>query len=664
MTRIEHRAPRRANPHLSVWVLLVLVLALAACLRWFRFTTLPPGLWYDEAYTLAEGQRLAQGGEPRVYYPEKHGEPAVIWLTALALRLGADHLAPRWVTSVSSLIGVLLLFFAVRDVMRRESKHADWLALGSTAVLGTNYEYLFHSRMSWQAALVTTPFIAAVWLFWRGMRGGRCRDFIFAGLIAGISQYTGVAARLLPLTLLLTLLGWLGKDRQWWRARWQGLVSAGGAALLTCAPLAGAFFAHPEWFGRRLQTAAPSSAMLPNVWRTLGGWLWMGEAALHSLPGRPILDPAMGLLLLAGTGVAAWRIRRPDHGVWLAWFVGVLPGGFLSDPAPMFYRVTPAVPAAAVLCTIGGWHILRTTITRFPRLRNLTVLLLLGVLAASLRATYRDYFVRWANWPRLPLVMDVWKWRAAETILDSPTGEAVLVTIPDGLEPAITYALHARTASAVRAFDGAHCLVYPTQASVPTHYIVILGYEHRSLTRLQALFPAGYQTVDPAFRLEAPYFVNFFIPRDTKVPVLGSLSSPIRYQDVMLHGVHLPEVIISAGQTFTVTLTWEMLKPTSYSYTAFVHLLDGRPEAADAPLKAQHDGLPCDATEPTWKWEPGEYILDEHVLAVPSDVPPGEYLLGVGLYDAGTAERLPPMGERLHIRWGEAIVGTPTVVTR
>ena len=91
--------------------------------------------------------------------------------------------------------------------------------------------------------------------------------------------------------------------------------------------------------------------------------------------------------------------------------------------------------------------------------------------------------------------------------------------------------------------------------------------------------------------------------------------------------------------------------------------LDGRPAASDAPLKAQHDGVPCDATEPTWHWQTGEYILDEHSLTVPADTSPGEYLLGVGLYDADTLERLPPTGEDLNVRWNEAILGSIMVVT-
>jgi hypothetical protein len=369
----------------------------------------------------------------------------------------------------------------------------------------------------------------------------------------------------------------------------------------------------------------------------------------------------MGALLLVGAAVAIRHIRQPMYNVWLAWFVGALPGGFLSEPTPMFYRIMTAEPATSALCAIGGYQIWRFVADRFPRLRNLALLLLLAVFGFSTWATCRDYFVRWANLPRLPAVMDVWKWRAAEAILDAPADEPLFVTIPEHLEPILSYAVRARPDGAVRAFDGARCLVTPTHIDTPVRYLVILGYEHRSLPRLQALFPSGLQTVDPLFDDSAPYFVDFRVPAGTDVPVSGRLGSSIVYGDVLLDGVHLSATTVAAGYPLTVTLAWRVRGPVPGSATVFVHLLDPSPEAASAPLKTQHDGVPCYGAEPTQHWQPGEYVLDEHALLVPPDLPPGEYLIGAGLYDTQTLERIAPASDDLDLQWDEAIVGSITV---
>jgi hypothetical protein len=181
------------------------------------------------------------------------------------------------------------------------------------------------------------------------------------------------------------------------------------------------------------------------------------------------------------------------------------------------------------------------------------------------------------------------------------------------------------------------------------------------LPRLQALFPSGHRTIDPLFGDDVPYFVSFYVSPGTDIAVPGRLPSPITYGDVRLDGVQLSKTTVSAGHPFTVTLVWTAERPVPDSATVFVHVLDGRPEAVEAPLKAQHDGLPCYAAEPTHHWRPGEYILDEHVLATLPDLPPGEYLLGVGLYDTHTLERIPPTGDSLNLRWDEAIVGSIVV---
>jgi hypothetical protein len=85
-----------------------------------------------------------------------------------------------------------------------------------------------------------------------------------------------------------------------------------------------------------------------------------------------------------------------------------------------------------------------------------------------------------------------------------------------------------------------------------------------------------------------------------------------------------------------VSLSWRSLHSTEGNYTVFVHLIDESERAW-----AQHDGEPVGGSRPTSSWQPGEEITDHHGLALPADLPPGEYRLAVGLYDVATGERLP-----------------------
>jgi hypothetical protein len=89
-----------------------------------------------------------------------------------------------------------------------------------------------------------------------------------------------------------------------------------------------------------------------------------------------------------------------------------------------------------------------------------------------------------------------------------------------------------------------------------------------------------------------------------------------------------------ADDRVTVRLTWGSTEEITQNYKVFVHLygMDGR-------LVAQHDSVPVNELRPTWGWQPGEQIMDNHGLWVPAGV--SEPLrLAVGLYDPESNTRL------------------------
>lgn len=91
-----------------------------------------------------------------------------------------------------------------------------------------------------------------------------------------------------------------------------------------------------------------------------------------------------------------------------------------------------------------------------------------------------------------------------------------------------------------------------------------------------------------------------------------------------------------AGALLYVTLLWEGRDRVDQNYKVFVHLIDG-----DGQLVAQQDSEPRNGLRPTTTWVPEESITDHVGLWLPLDLPPGQYQLLVGMYDAETLERLP-----------------------
>jgi len=83
------------------------------------------------------------------------------------------------------------------------------------------------------------------------------------------------------------------------------------------------------------------------------------------------------------------------------------------------------------------------------------------------------------------------------------------------------------------------------------------------------------------------------------------------------------------GDVVGVRLVWAADAAPARAYKVFLHLL-----APDGQLAAQRDGEPGGGSRPTTGWAAGEVVIDNHGLLLPAGLPPGEYVLRVGLYDA------------------------------
>jgi mannosyltransferase len=110
---------------------------------------------------------------------------------------------------------------------------------------------------------------------------------------------------------------------------------------------------------------------------------------------------------------------------------------------------------------------------------------------------------------------------------------------------------------------------------------------------------------------QAPRLANF----DDRIALLGADLSPI---------------LLNPGGTLEVILYWQARAEMDIPYTVFVHLL-----GTDGQVAVGQDVEPAGGTRPTTGWVPGEYVVDAHEIQIPGDLPPGPYVVEVGLYDAG-----------------------------
>jgi hypothetical protein len=114
----------------------------------------------------------------------------------------------------------------------------------------------------------------------------------------------------------------------------------------------------------------------------------------------------------------------------------------------------------------------------------------------------------------------------------------------------------------------------------------------------------------------------------------GTIPVDVNLADqVILAGYDIDTTTAAAGERMIVRLYWEVVAPFEENKQVFVHLFDGE-------VQAQDDSAPECAVNPTSRWEPGQIIVDPHIVTIPAETPPGPLQLIVGMYDLLTRDRL------------------------
>ena len=144
--------------------------------------------------------------------------------------------------------------------------------------------------------------------------------------------------------------------------------------------------------------------------------------------------------------------------------------------------------------------------------------------------------------------------------------------------------------------------------------------------RAEDLFFARQAGSDEGRRLARYYFPDGPLTSRRIGVTFGAL--------IALESAALPDTVAPDG-VLPVVLQWRALGSIPSDYRVFVHLLDAAGERV-----AGSDGQPAQWRRAPSSGPDGEEIEDRHALALPADLPPGDYQVIAGIYLAATGERL------------------------
>lgn len=609
-----------------VWAVVVFIILAGVYLRWASLLPMSSLVHYDEAWNWGDAAEIIANPHFTPFFPGNFGREAG-WIYLLALFgsvLGASIFTIRFTATIT---GILTLAAAYRLGSELFNKQVGLWVL---AILSVFYWHVHLSQLALRANLfVLLGTLTLGWLL-TAYRTNQLGKWLLGGCGLGLMAYTYFASLFWIVLTGIVLLGIFLTDRQ----RRSGVTFALLLALLLALPLIIYFINNPSLLLNRPTAVATvsSEAVFANLKQWGLAWFVQGDAnAAFNLPGRPILDPLTGILMLLGlsTLILLKRYRRRG-GLILAYAAAALVPSLLSTYAPHFLRAAGLTVPIAVVLGVGLWGLAKLAQKFWPG-KAVYLLPLLAVFYVGSQ-TYEDFHQKWLVNPETFVFMEQPITQSIKFLQENSQPKAPIYFSPyQSGHPVVRLAEQLLTGHPVAAFVSDQCLVLPTERA---YYVSLTMFEPKFEEKLDAL-ASVQQIFADAQQVDDPRFTIFSGQRDedTAVPLVQfdekfnvSLFSP------------LPETI-APNQVIPIELGITPQQKIDMVPSLFVHLYNVTDTAVPS-LITQADSQLC-ASYPAHLWRLDETIVQNFTLTVPPDLPNGRYQIALGIYHFPDGPRLP-----------------------
>ena len=656
------------------WVLLLLLIAMAAALRFWALGRIPPGLYHDEAFNGLDALDVLEGERPIFFEANNGREPLFIYLVALSV--AALGRSPGTIRMVAAVLGTLTV---PATYLMAKAMFNCRIGLLAAAVTGLTLWHVNLSRIGFRAVAMPLLVALALWQLWLGLKDGHKRHFLTGGVLYGLTFYTYLAARftivaLAAFGLYLVLVGsWKpalspveGLEVGSWR------LEAGGwrrgtlvfvlATLVVLAPLMVYVARHWDAFlGRVGQVSIFNPAINEgDFWGTLlrhvGGTLLMftnrGDfIPRHNVPLRPVFDPLLSVCFLLGLILCLIRFRqRAEHALVLIWLVIMILPTILAEDAPHFLRSVGVLPVAFVVPAIGLdslWRFLEKKATSLAAVGVVALVLIFG-----LGDTVVDYFGNHAasqylryNFEAAAVDLAVqanrflgtgWDGTGLGAREDTPLAGRHLY-IADRLWrdwASVRFLVPPSPNLTILGEDGKLPLTSSTE-------VMLIAWPYEDYEQYLSLLPAGSLITVQEGSLERGDLEKearlLYVTYTATPTAISSEESEAHFERGLTLVGHRLDVV--SPQELRLSLLWRAEEEIETDYTVFVHLTRG-----DTILD-QDDSPPAGGYYPTSLWRVGDIVDDEHTLTLPEPYDPVKHKLIVGLYQLQTLDRLQVVDE-------------------
>lgn len=627
---------------------------LAGAFRLIALGAAPPGLYRDEAFNGLDALGVLKGNTP-IYFVANHGrEPLFIYLVSISVSLfGATPFAVRLPSALIGTLTIPATYWMARSLWGRR------VGLIAAAIMAVSVWPMHLSRIGFRA--VTLPLFAAlgIGLTARAWRSGQRRDWFIAGAVWGLSFYTYLAVRFVPLVFILCVVfllifrrveaGPFLPDRLSIGAVW-ATVGFG----LIIAPLA--IYTLGNWdivmgrpggvsiFESGINHGDLIGTLINNAVKAVGMFVWQGDRIpRHNVPWRPVFDPLLAAAFVGGLVVTLRQARRRIAAVFVLMWLGVmLLPTILSEDTPHFLRAVGVLPVAMLFPAFGldwlaqkieGHGDTQTQRGQRRKLRaSVALWLIIGALGLSGFFTLRDY-APYAASVETGYAFEAGAVELADEINRLSAGGHRVVMDEMYLREWTAIPFMLQRQPDVLLTDNADLSAQP---SAPT---LLVAWPYADWTSRLSAWPAPVQLQVQA----GPPVKGDRDPQPYPMAALAQIAprtTPAGAGEAAFDdGVRLlGHAIEDRGDAWRLRTLWQVDRPVIGDVTMFVHLMNHGSVAVNA------DGDAGDGLYPIRLWRAGDVIIDERSLSLPAGADRSQMSIEIGLYDRETGSRLKVIG--------------------
>ncbi len=626
--------------------LLTIVTLASAVLRFYDINAIPPGLHYDIAANAILVEDIAFKDFRPAFISAYTGKEVLFFYSAAAIfkMIGSSIFALKVTTAIWGTITVPITFFAIRQVLTHH-RHSRFVAITAATFVAFSFTHLVWSRFGLRA--ITQPAIQAlaIGLLFKALRQEKSRDFLLSGLLLGLTFHTYLAARALPLVLIISCLpivrAYFNESiRKQWRLPSNGnLMRFVLALIIVIIPLVLHFYRHPQEFLTRINQVGPiageTDLIIKGVIGALGMLFISGEPYdRFNIPDKTLFDPITASLFLLGLSITIWKlaisrksksISNPINTAAMLLLVVWLPV-FLLPTALAVHEIFPSnvrafglFPFIFVFPAIGLVTLLSPLFSRCntdkqkSSIYMFTLVIIFGLTCAT---TAKDYFYIWAKQETQHIVNDGDLMHAAEYINSKGKNyKNTYVSAIHHQHPTMAYL--ADRYEDIMWLRGGETLVIPSMG--PTLYVFpqsALPPEDWILSWESALFASP---ADTSGNLDFLAY-HFNATTDISQPEFQSIYAKFG-QVAEVTGFRIPE--LQTDDHLNVDLRINILNSDQSDYRFVADLVD---------IWGYHWSQGFNDSFQSTQWQSGDTIIARIQIPLRTGMPPGQYNLAVTIY--------------------------------